>query len=125
MDTRKFEYLETIRAAIEQGDYDELREYVEDIRDATKSDLDFQELFQEVDSGRYKDVINLIDDIIYKEMQADFDDLMGNGKDDEEEGPDEGGNGFDLGFDKQIKEDISFGPFDEEGYIEKSDEDLY
>ena len=72
MDTRKFEYLETIRESIELGDYEELREYMADIRERVINDTDFEEIFMEINSGKYQDVIALIDDIIYKEMQEEF-----------------------------------------------------
>lgn len=125
MDTRKFEYLETIRDAVEQGDYEELREYVTDIRESVKDDPDFEELFQEVSSGRYHDVISLIDDIIYKEMQAEFAEF----EDTEEEvarpGSDVSEFSLDFDFDEDIKEEISFEPFDDEGYQEKQEDDNF
>jgi hypothetical protein len=76
MDTRKFEYLETIRETIEMGDYDELDDYVEDIRDQVKGDLEFQELFGEIKSKHYGDVISLIDEFIYQDIQAEAQDFL-------------------------------------------------
>lgn len=76
MDTRKFEYLETIRETIEMGDYDELDDYVEDIRDQVKSDPEFQELFGEIKSRHYGDVISLIDEFIYQDIQAEAQDFL-------------------------------------------------
>jgi hypothetical protein len=70
MDTRKFEYLETIRETIEIGDYEELDDYVEDIRDHVKSDPEFQELFGEIKSRHYGDAISLIDEFIYQDIQS-------------------------------------------------------
>ncbi len=72
MDTKKFEYLETIREAIETGDYEELDEYIEDIRDRVKHDPDFSELFGEIKSRNYGDVVSLIDEFIYQDMSADL-----------------------------------------------------
>lgn len=72
MDTKKFEYLETIRETIETGDYEELDEYVEDIRERVKHDPDFKELFAEINSKKYGDVISLIDEFIYQDMQKEF-----------------------------------------------------
>jgi hypothetical protein len=73
MDTRKFEYLETIRETIEMGDFEELDDYVEDIRDQVKGDPEFQELFAEIKSKKYGDVISLIDEFIYQDIQAEAD----------------------------------------------------
>lgn len=125
MDTRKFEYLETIRETIEQGDYEELQDYVTDIRDSVKGDPDFEELFQEVGRGRYHDVISLIDDIIYKEMEADFVDL---GEEDEEETAPAGGDGglsADDDFSRDMPEEISFEQFDDDGYLDRQEDDGY
>jgi len=72
MDTRKFEYLETIREAIEMGDYDELDEYVEDIRERVKTDPDFIELFGEIKSRKYMDALSLIDEFIYEDIESEF-----------------------------------------------------
>ena len=76
MDTRKFEYLETIRETIETGDYDELEDYVEDIREQVKNDPEFQELFGEIKSKNYGDVISLIDEFIYQDIQSEADDFL-------------------------------------------------
>lgn len=73
MDTRKFEYLETIRETIEMGDYEELDDYVEDIREQVKSDPEFIELFGEIKSKNYGDVISLIDEFIYQDIQSEAD----------------------------------------------------
>ena len=76
MDTRKFEYLETIRETIEMGDYEELDDYVEDIRDQVKGDPEFQELFGEIKSRNYGDVISLIDEFIYQDIQSEADEFL-------------------------------------------------
>ena len=127
MDTRKFEYLETIRETIEQGDYDELQDFVDDIREAMRNDQDFEELFQEVRRGRYQEVVNLIDDIIYKEMQEDFDVLIQQNGEEKDDKPlsriNDVGPGIEM--DESLREEISFEPFDEEGYLEKGDDDSY
>jgi hypothetical protein len=126
MDTRKFECLETIRETIEQGDYEELQDYIADIRDSVKNDPDFEELFQEVNSGKYHDVISLIDDIIYKEMQTEFDEFDENGGEDvNNSGSDLSEFSLEFDFDEELKEEISFEPFDDEGYLEKSDDDNF
>ena len=72
METKKFEYLETIREAIEMGDYEELDEYVEDIHDRVKADPDFIELFSEIKSRKYHDAISLIDEFIYADIESEF-----------------------------------------------------
>ena len=76
MDTRKFEYLETIRETIEMGDYEELDDYVEDIRDQVKGDPEFQELFGEIKSKNYGDVISLIEEFIYQDIQSEQDKFL-------------------------------------------------
>jgi hypothetical protein len=124
MDTRKFEYLESIRETIEQGDYEELKDYFEDIRESVKNDPDFQEIFLEASSGKFKDIIPLIDDIIYREMQAEFDELE---EEEEEDSVSPGVSEFSLefDFDEDLKEEISFEPFDEDGYFEKTEDEGY
>jgi hypothetical protein len=72
MDTKKFDYLETIREAIETGDYEELDEYVEDIRERVKADPDFAELFGEIKSRNYLDAISLIDEFIYADIESEI-----------------------------------------------------
>lgn len=127
MNTKKFEYLETIRETVEQGEYEELREFLEDIREAVKHDPDFTEIFQEVSTGKYRDVISLIDDIIYKEMQAEFESYDQDAPPQEVEedlpAPDVNEFSLEFDFDEDIKEEISFEPFDDEGYFEKTEED--
>jgi hypothetical protein len=76
MDTRKFEYLETIRETIEIGDYDELDDLVEDIRDQVKADPEFQEIFGEIKSRHYGDVLSLIDEFIYQDIQTEADEFL-------------------------------------------------
>jgi hypothetical protein len=76
MDTRKFEYLETIRETIEMADYEELDDYVEDIRDQVKGDPQFEELFGEIKSKNYGDVISLIDEFIYQDIQSESDEFF-------------------------------------------------
>jgi len=76
MDTKKFEYLETIRETIEMGDYEELEDYVEDIRERVKSDPDFKELFEEIKSKNYHDAISLIDEFIYADIKSEFGDSL-------------------------------------------------
>ena len=128
MDTRKFEYLEAIRESIELGDYDELKDYVEDIRERVKNDTDFEEIFLEINSGKFQQVIPLIDDIIYKEMQAEFDaiDEDGDGVDTDYSEEDLKNFSFELEFGENgEEEEISFETFDDEGYFDKAEEDNY
>ncbi|MBW6459354.1 MAG: hypothetical protein K0B08_02170 [Bacteroidales bacterium] len=117
MDTKKFEYLETIRETIETGDYEELDEFVEDIRERVKHDPDFNELFAEIKSRKYGDVIHLIDEFIYQDMQ------FHSGSNDEEEILNHL-NG--LALDPPLPEDISFEEFHEEDFssVSSQDEDL-
>jgi hypothetical protein len=125
MDTRKFEYLETMREAIEQGDYEELHDYVRDIRESVRNDLDFQDLIQEVSSGKYNHVITLIDDIIYKEMHSEFDEFEEEEEEEIQPGSEVSEFSLDFDFDEGIKEEIIFEQFDDEGYAEKQEEDTF
>jgi hypothetical protein len=122
MDTRKFEYLETIRETIEMGDYEELDDYVEDIRDQVKGDPEFQELFWEIKSKRYGDVISLIDEFIYQNIRAEADQILNN----------EVFQAGDLNTSKTLKnsdseketpEEISFEEFDENKYLGTQSQD--
>jgi hypothetical protein len=122
MDTRKFEYLETIRETIEMGDYDELDDYVEDIRDQVKGDQEFQELFGEIKSKNYGDVISLIDEFIYQDIQSEADEFL-----DEDAlqklGSLDSGLEFNLINDGAIPEEISFEEFDDNDYASGSGQD--
>lgn len=122
MDTKKFEYLETIRETIEMGDYEELDEYVEDIRERVKNDPDFRELFEEIKSRNYGDVISLIEEFIYQDMRQDFADMdrheilsRFNGADHDAEPA--------LNGELEIPDDISFEEFHEEDYSSVSNQD--
>jgi len=122
MDTRKFEYLETIRETIETGDYDELDDYVEDIRDQVKGDPEFQELFGEIKSKNYGDVISLIDEFIYQDIQSKADEFLN-------EEALQGLKSQDSGLDfliktgEEIPEEISFEEFKEDDYTSKANQD--
>jgi hypothetical protein len=128
MDTRKFEYLEAIRESIELGDYEELKDYMEDIREKVKNDADFEEIFLEISSGKYQQVISIIDDLIYKEMQEEFQAI---GEDDDNDEPDFSEEdlknfSFELEFgEDQEEEEISFESFDEDGFYDKAEDDNY
>jgi hypothetical protein len=119
MDTRKFEYLETIRETIEIGDYDELDDYVEDIRDQVKGDPEFQELFGEIKSRNYGDVISLIDEFIYQDIQSGADDLL---SEETLKKIGEIDSGLDLNFIEQesIPEEITFEEFKDDDYSSSS-----
>lgn len=124
MEPRKFEYLETIREKIELQDFDELDEFMEDIKDEVKGDPDFKEVFEELKNRKYGDVTSLIDEIMFKDMQAEFEEFYQDGEIDQ---PTVKDDSFDLemGFDERDKEDITFESFDEENYFEKNPEDDY
>jgi hypothetical protein len=122
MDTRKFEYLETIRETIEMGDYDELDDYVEDIRDQVKSDPEFQEIFGEIKSRNYGDVISLIDEFIYQDIQSEADEFFN-----EEAllrlGSEDPGTDFTLKPEEGVSEEISFEEFQDEDYAPAAGQD--
>lgn len=116
MDTKKFEYLETIREAIEMGDYEELEDYVEDIRDRVKSDPDFKELFEEIKSRKYHDAISLIDEFIYADIESEFGNSMDESAIEHINGRN-GGNGKGKVLEMEdFPEEISFEEFNDEDF---------
>jgi hypothetical protein len=122
MDTRKFEYLETIRETIEMGDYEELDDYVEDIRDHVKGDPEFQELFGEIKSKNYGDVISLIDEFIYQDIQSEADKFL----DDEtleKLGGLDSGLDFNVTDEAAIPEEITFEEFNDDDYTSSASQD--
>lgn len=122
METRKFEYLETIRETIEIGDYEELDDFVEDIRDQVKGDPEFQELFGEIKSKNYGDVLSLIDEFIYQDIQSEADEYL----DDEalqKLGSEDPGLDFLLKTDNKIPDEISFEEFHEDDYTSGMSQD--
>jgi hypothetical protein len=122
MDPRKFEYLETIRETIEIGDYAELDDYVEDIRDQVKSDPEFQELFGEIKSKNYGDVISLIDEFIYQDIQCEADAFL-NDEALEKLASIDSGLDFINSHEEEIPEEISFEEFDDDGFSSESASD--
>lgn len=122
MDTRKFEYLETIRETIEMGDYEELDDYVEDIRDQVKGDPEFQELFGEINSKNYGDVISLIDEFIYQDIQSEADEFLN-----EEALKKLGGldSGLDISLtaEEPMPEEITFEEFNDDDFASGSGQD--
>jgi hypothetical protein len=122
MDTRKFEYLETIRETIEMGDYDELDDYVEDIRDQVKGDPEFQELFGEIKSKKYGDVISLIDEFIYQDIQSEANKLL-NEEALQNLSSLNSGLDFGLAMEVEIPEEITFEEFNEDNYSSASGQD--
>jgi hypothetical protein len=125
MDTRKFEYLEAMRETIEHGDYDELQDYVMIIRSRVKHDPDFEGIFSEVSKGKYEEVVSLIDDVIYRDMQNEMEDF---GTDDDDEAevlfPDE--ELEKLAIKLELDEDLeepSFESFDEESFPDITEEE--
>jgi len=119
MDTRKFEYLETIRETIEMADFDELDDYVEDIREQVKSDPEFQELFAEIKSKNYGDVISLIDEFIYQDIQSEADEFLNEEALQKLSSID---SGLDLGLitGEPIPEEITFEEFNDEVFSSDS-----
>ena len=128
MDTRKFEYLETIRESIELGELEELRDYVGRIRHKVRNDTDFEDIFLEISSGKYERVISLIDDLIYKEMQEEFEGFAGDGDEDEEQvlsDEDVSKFGLEMDFEDEQEEEITFESFDEDSFSEKGEDDNF
>jgi hypothetical protein len=122
MDTRKFEYLETIRETIEMGDYDELDDYVEDIRDQVKGDPEFEELFGEIKSKNYGDVISLIDEFIYQDIQSEADNFL-NDEALKKLGGIDPGLDFSPDGEEAIPEEITFEEFIDDDYTSSSGQD--
>ncbi len=122
MDTRKFEYLETIRETIEMGDYDELDDYVEDIRDQVKGDPEFEELFGEIKSRNFGDVISLIDEFIYQDIQSEANSFLNDESLKELAGFDPG-NDFNSDGEEIIREEITFEEFNDDDYSAASSAD--
>lgn len=122
MDTKKFEYLETIRETIEMADYEELDDYVEDIRDQVKSDPEFQELFGEIKSKNYGDVISLIDEFIYQDIQSEADAFL-NEEALEKLGKIDTGLHIEKVTEKEIIEEITFEEFKDDDYASASNQD--
>jgi hypothetical protein len=122
MDTRKFEYLETIRETIEIGDYEELDDFVEDIRDHVKGDPEFQELFGEIKSKNYGDVISLIDEFIYQDIQSEGDEYL-NEEALQKLGSVDEGLDFLLKSENKIPDEISFEEFQEDDYTSGMSQD--
>ena len=122
MDTRKFEYLETIRETIEMGDYDELDDYVEDIRDQVKGDPEFEELFGEIKSKNYGDVISLIDEFIYQDIQSEADNFL-NDEALKKLGGIDPGLDFNPDGEEAIPEEITFEEFIDDDYTSSSGQD--
>ena len=122
MEPRKFDYLETIREKIELQDFEELDEFIEDIKEDVKGDPDFKELLEELKSKRYDDVTSLIDEIMFKDMQAEFEEFYKDGEFDQPNGKDEDLD-LEMGFDERDSENITFESFDEENYYNKDSDD--
>jgi len=122
MDTRKFEYLETIRETIEIGDYEELDDFVEDIRDQVKGDPEFQELFGEIKSKNYGDVISLIDEFIYQDIRSEGDEYLNEDALQKLGNVDEGLD-FLLKSENKIPDEISFEEFQEDDYTSGMSQD--
>jgi hypothetical protein len=122
MDTRKFEYLETIRETIELGDYEELDDFVEDIREQVKSDPEFQELFGEIKSKNYGDVISLIDEFIYQDIQSEADKFLNEEALQKLSGKDSGLD-FLLNNEDEIPGEISFEEFKDDDYVSSASQE--
>jgi hypothetical protein len=122
MDTRKFEYLEIIREIIEIGDYDELDDYVEDIRDQVKGEQEFQELFGEIKSKNYGDVISLIDEFIYQDIRSEADAFL-NEKTLQRLNSQDSGLDYLMKTENENSEEISFEEFKEDEYTSSAGQD--
>ena len=122
MDTRKFEFMETIRETIELGDFEELDDYVEDIREQVKTDPEFQELFGEIKSKNYGDVLSLIDEFIYQDIQSEADQFLNEEALQKLSSLD---SGLDLALtaEEPLSEDITFEEFDDESFAAVSGQD--
>jgi len=117
MDTKKFEYLETIREAIEMGDYEELDEYVEDIRERVKTDPDFAELFSEIKSRNYNDALSLIDEFIYEDIESEFGDSFDETAIEHLNGTTvEHNKGIPIDVEENLPEEITFEEFSDEDF---------
>lgn len=114
MDTKKFDYLENIREIIEMGDFEELDDYVVDIHEQVKNDPEFLELFAEIKSKNYGDVISLIDEFIYQDIQSEADVFL----DDESLMKlAEYDDGYNFNHnDEAVPEEITFEEFNDENY---------
>ena len=123
MDTRKFEYLETIRETIEMGDYDELDDYVVDIRDQVKGDPEFEELFAEIKSKKYGDVISLIDEFIYQDIQSEADNFLNEDSLQNLANPESGLVFNEAPPEEEIPEEITFEEFNDDDYAPGSLQD--
>ena len=126
MDTRKFEYLETMRDTILQGNYEGLKEYVDHIRSRVNHDPDFEDIFLEVGREKYQLVISLIEEMIYKDMQNDINSFEDSDDEEMEDGFSEDDIeklGKVLDLDDDMEEEISFESFDDEEFADRSDED--
>jgi hypothetical protein len=122
MDTRKFEYLETIRETIEMGDYEELDDFVEDIREQVKSDPEFQELFGEIKSKNYGDVISLIDEFIFQDIQSEADEFL-NEEALQKLSNQDSGFDFLLKTENEIPGEISFEEFKDDDYVSSASQE--
>ena len=126
METRKFEYLESIRDTIEHGEYEDLDDYLDCIVEEVRNDPDFAELLQEVRSKHYHDVVDLIDEIMFKDMQSEFQDLFEN----IDTSDLTAGENYELDMDIEDilpegsqPEDVTFEPFNEEEFDSEIDSD--
>jgi hypothetical protein len=122
MDTRKFEYLEIIREIIEIGDYDELDDYVEDIREQVKGEQEFQELFGEIKSKNYGDVISLIDEFIYQDIRSEADAFL-NEETLQRLNSQDSGLDYLMKTENENSEEISFEEFKEDEYTSSAGQD--
>ena len=126
MDTRKFEYLETMRDTIVEGAYEALLDYVRHIQPRVKHDPDFEDIFIEVNRGRYSEVLSLIDDMIYRDMQNEMAAIQEEEEDAMDSYPEDDVEklGKILDLDEDIEEEISMEPFDEDSFLDKFDDGL-
>lgn len=116
MDTKKFEYLETIRETIEMGDFEELDDYVDDIRDHVRGDQQFQELFSEIKSKNYGDVVSLIDEFIYQDIRSEADNFL---NEEALQKMSELDSGLETAYktETEIPEEITFEEYNDDSYL--------
>jgi len=116
MDPRKFDYLETIREKIEAGDYEDLQEYIDTIHDHVKNDPHFTEILEEISSKKFDDALSLIDEVIFEDLQAEFEEFYQEGELAVPRGHGEDDPDYDQGLGEEASEGIIFEEFNEENY---------
>jgi hypothetical protein len=125
MDPRKFEYLETLREKLEDRDYEDLQEYMDSIREQVKADPHFMEVFEEINSRKYGDALSLIDEVIFEDMQSEFEEFYQEGELSAHAGMEDDEIGLGEDLQDRDTEGITFEEFNEDNYYggQGSDDD--